>query len=170
MAFLPFVGGIQLHPHEPLLYNHMAICSTAIGTEREREMASPAPFWKVSSCTPTNLFSTTIWQSALQQLEQRERERWLPLPLLEGIRLHPHKSLLYHHMAICFTAIGTGAKFNSNNFFSYKLTITLSSSLHSTQEPQTDNPSNQPISVASHRLSISVGSKTAYTSSVSLLT
>ena len=137
---------------------------------RERERWLSCPLWEVYSCTPTNLFSITIWQSALQQLEQRERVRWLPLPLFEGIRLHPHESLLYHHMAICFTAIGTGAKFNSNNFFSYKLTITLSSSLHSTQEPQTDNPSNQPISVVSHRLSISVGSKTTYTSSVSLLT
>ena len=52
MAFLPFVGGIQLHPHEPLLYNHMAICSTAIGTERESEMASPAPFGRYPVAPP----------------------------------------------------------------------------------------------------------------------
>ena len=75
--------------------------------EGERERWLSCPLWEVYSCTPTNLFSTTIWQSALQQLEQRERERWLPCPFWKVSSCTPHESLLYNHMAICFTAIGT---------------------------------------------------------------
>ena len=159
--------GIQWQlPFEHVKHNYIGMW-----LERERERWLSCPSWKVYSCTPPRTSSLQPYGNLLYSNWNRERERdGFPCPFLEGIQLYPHESLLYHHMAICFTAIGTGAKFNSNNFFSYKLTITLSSSLHSTQEPQTDNPSNQPISVASHRLSISVGSKTTYTSSVSLLT
>ena len=116
--------------------------------------------------------TAAVWtrETTVSTCDQKRERRRASLPLLEGIQLHPHESLLYHHMAICFISIGPWAQTLQQQFFSYRLTITLSSSLHSTQEPQTDNPSNQPISVASHRLSISVGSKTAYTSSVSLLT
>ena len=77
-------------------------------------------------------------ETQLHQHVIREREREIAsLPFLEGIQLHPHESLLYNHMAICFTAIGTGAKFNSNN--SSVTDIPPHYPVHSTQEPQTDN-------------------------------
>ncbi len=76
--------------------------------------------------------TAAVWtrETTVSTCDQKRERRRASLPPLEGIQLHPHESLLYHYMAICFISIGPWAQTLQQQFFSHLPDPTLSSHLY----------------------------------------